>query len=126
VHAAMSDEPSLPITAPAHGAAAVDFPFDLASTAISELRRAGRVLDEKIGARNDLARPAQADWSGPHRDEFDEVLLAQAGRAGDVAEACRSAAASIEEAWASANTEQSRLNRLAEDGSTVSRRNPPL
>jgi hypothetical protein len=43
-----------------------------------------------------------------------------------VAEACRTAAAAIETAWESANGEQARLNRLAEEGSTVSRSHMPL
>lgn len=122
----MADEPLLPITAPDHGAVAVDFPFDLASTAITELRRAGRLLDEKIGARAGLASPARVEWTGPHADEFDTVFTAQQTGAGEVAEACRSAATSIETAWGNANTEQARLNRLAEEGTTVSRMHAPI
>jgi hypothetical protein len=113
--------PSMSITAPQHGAAPVHFPYELAATAIDELQRAGRVLDEKIGARSGLAVTARVDWRGPHAEEFDTVLYGQASVAGGVAEACRSAAGAIQSAWETANAEQSRLNRLAEEGSTVSR-----
>ena len=114
------------ITAPQHGAAPVHFPYDLAAAAIAELQRAGRVLDEKIGARNGLAATARIDWRGPHADEFDTVLHGQASQAEGVAEACRGAAAAIRSAWESANREQSHLNRLAEERSTVSRSHMPI
>jgi len=114
------------ITAPEHGAARVHFPYDLAAGAIAELERAGRLLDEKIGARGSLAVTARIGWSGPHAEEFDTVLSGQASVAGGVAEACRNAAAALQSAWESANSEQARLNRLAEEGSTVSRSHMPL
>jgi hypothetical protein len=114
------------ITAPQYGAAPVHFPYDLAATAIAELQRAGRVLDEKVAARNTLARTARIDWRGPHADEFDTVLYGQVSQAGGVAEACRRAASAIQSAWESANREQSRLNRLAEERSTVSRSRLPV
>ena len=119
-------EPSMTITAPQDGAARVHFPFEEAATAISELERAGRVLDEKIGVRGSLAVTARAGWRGAHAGEFDTVLHGQASVAGGVAEACRTAAAAIQTAWESANGEQARLNRLAEEGSTVSRSHMPL
>ena len=118
--------PSMTITAPQHGAAPVHFPYDLAASAITELQRAGRVLDEKIGARAGLAATARVDWRGRHADEFDTVLRGQASVATGVAEACRLGAAAIQSAWDSANAEQSRLNRLAEEGSTVSRSHMPI
>jgi hypothetical protein len=114
------------ITAPQYGAAPVHFPYELAATAIAELQRAGRVLDEKVAARNTLARTARIDWRGPHADEFDTVLYGQVSQTGGVAEACRRAASAIQSAWESANREQSRLNRLAEERSTVFRSRLPI
>ncbi len=120
------DAPSMSVTQPEHGAAAVHFPYDLASTAIAELQRVGRALDEKVGARADLALGARADWTGPHANEFVSVFSAQQTRAGEVAEACRTAASTIETAWGNANAEQARLNRLAEERTTVSRQHAPI
>jgi len=85
-----------------------------ADAAISALRSAAGVLDGTAGERIGVARDAQVEWRGLHRERFDGELTQVLNRARDLASECRTAADRIASASRRAYEEQRHRERERE------------
>ena len=86
----------------------VRFDHAAAASAIAELRRAARVVDDANERRSALARRAVHRWEGPHRRSFDSDVRRLQSEGGDLADAMRREAGRIADAAHAARVEQAR------------------
>lgn len=103
---------------PVAGAAAVDFPWSDATTAVAALNEAATTLGTQLDARVTLA-PSIVDWVGAFRTEFDGADSRLTTTASGLRESLANVASWIVGGAESANSEQRRRNTEAEAAATV-------
>ena len=79
-----------------------------ADAAINALRRAADRLDTTAHNRQQAALPAQREWRGRYREQFDQQLSGMANEEHRLANECRDAAGRVARASQAARDEQNR------------------